>query len=198
MKNLLLFIFISAAVIVNSGCASKLMSFEKRRYNKGYHVDFTDKKNKRANISATENSINIPKQSVTEIITTSNELTYSPLPEINTENQFIEEATATVAETKNEKNKFFQNPILKHFTKQQVKKSANYTLNKLTLKKNTANTNQTMQFNFFTFLGAVIAGGCLVALTVMLFSNWATVTMLILFVSGCFLGLILLIIGANT
>jgi outer membrane murein-binding lipoprotein Lpp len=198
MKNLLLFAVISAAVLVNSGCSSKLMSFEKRRYNKGYHVDFAEKKVKRASASATDNSMNIPTQAVNEIITASNESTYSPLPEINTDNQFIEEATATVAETKKEKNKFFQNQVLKHFTKQQVKKSANYTLNKLTLKKNTANTNQTMQFNFFTFLGAVIAGGCLVALTVMLFSNWATVTMLILFVSGCFFGLILLIIGANT
>jgi membrane-associated PAP2 superfamily phosphatase len=66
------------------------------------------------------------------------------------------------------------------------------------IRKNTAGTNQTMQFNFFTFLGALIGGGCLLALAVMLFSNWASVTLLIAFVSGCIFGLILLILGANT
>jgi hypothetical protein len=203
MKNLLLFVIISAAVIVNSGCASKLMSFEKRRYNKGYHVDFTKNKEKKSNAVAavSENPENLPQQTTSEIVTAASENTYSAVPELRTSSSAVEE-TPTVASSEKavkEKSKFFQNnPILKHFAGSKIKATAKHSLDKLVIKKNTAGTNQTMQFNFFTFLGALIGGGCLVALAVMLFSNWASVTLLITFVSGCLFGLILLIVGANT
>ncbi len=200
MKNLVLFVIISAAVVVNSGCASKLMSFEKRRYNKGYHVDFTKNKEKKSNAVAAI-SENLPQQTTSEIVTAASENTYSAIPELRTSTSAIEE-TPTVASSEKaikEKNKFFQNnPILKHFTGSKIKATAKHSLDKFVFKKNTAGTNQTMQFNFFTFLGALIGGGCLVALAVMLFSNWASVTLLITFVSGCLFGLILLIVGANT
>ena len=200
MKNILLFVIISAAIVVNSGCASKLMSFEKRRYNKGYHVDFAEKKDKKANNVVAENFTSAPAQKAEELISASNENTYSPLPELTTSSKFIEEEpeVASVEKPKKERNKFFQNPILKHFTGSKFKATAKHSLDKLVIKKNTAGTNQTMQFNFFKFLGAVIGGGCLLALAVMLFSNWASVTLLITFVSGCIFGLILLIVGANT
>ncbi|MGE0636823.1 MAG: hypothetical protein AB7G44_06695 [Bacteroidia bacterium] len=202
MKNLVLFVIISAAVLVNSGCASKLMSFEKRRYNKGYHVDFTKNKEQKSNAvaSVSDNPENIPQQTTSEIITAPGENTYTTLPELHTSSKFIEETVALASSEKKvkEKNKFFQNPILKHFTGSHIKATAKHSLDKLVIKKNTAGTNQTMQFNFFTFLGALIGGGCLVALAVMLFSNWASVTLLITFVSGCLFGLILLIVGANT
>ena len=200
MKNILLFAIISAAIVVNSGCASKLMSFEKRRYNKGYHVDFAEKKDKKGNTIVTEKFATIPTQKIEKLISTSSENTYSQLPEINASSKFIEEepVVASVEKPTKERNKFFQNPILKHFTGSKFKATAKHSLDKLVIKKNTAGTNQTMQFNFFKFLGAVIGGGCLLALAVMLFSNWASVTLLITFVSGCILGLILLIVGANT
>lgn len=203
MKNLVLFVIISAAVIVNSGCASKLMSFEKRRYNKGYHVDFTQNKEKknRAVVTVSEEVRNIPQQTASEIITAATGNKYGPLPEILANTTPAEETyfVASSEKTVKEKNNFFKNnPILKHFTGSKIKATAKHSLDKLVIKKNTAGTNQTMRFNFFTFLGAVIGGGCLVALTVMLFSNWASVGLLITFVSGCFFGLILLIIGANT
>ncbi len=200
MKHILLFVIISAAIVVNSGCASKLMSFEKRRYNKGYHVDFAEKKDKKGNTIVTEKFATIATQKTTKLISASNENTYSPLPELTTSSKFIEEepVVASVEKPKKERNKFFQNPILKHFTGSKFKATAKHSLDKLVIKKNTAGTNQTMQFNFFKFLGAVIGGGCLLALAVMLFSNWASVTLLITFVSGCILGLILLIVGANT
>ncbi len=200
MKNILLFVIISAAIVVNSGCASKLMSFEKRRYNKGYHVDFAEKKDKKGNTIVTEKFATIATQKTTKLISASNENTYSPLPELTTSSKFIEEepVVSSVEKPKKERNKFFQNPILKHFTGSKFKATAKHSLDKLVIKKNTAGTNQTMQFNFFKFLGAVIGGGCLLALAVMLFSNWASVTLLITFVSGCIFGLILLIVGANT
>lgn len=200
MKNILLFIIISAAIVVNSGCSSKLMSFEKRRYNKGYHVDFAEKKEKKGNSVITETFASIPTRKTNELISSTNENTYSRLPELTASTKFIEEvqAAASVEKTTKEKNTFFQNPILKHFTGSKIKATAKHSLDKLVIKKNTAGTNQTMQFNFFKFLGAVIGGGCLIALAVMLFSNWASVTLLITFVSGCIFGLILLIVGANT
>lgn len=203
MKNLLLFVIISAAVVVNSGCASKLISFEKRRYNKGYHVDFTKNKQKNTNSVAavSENPENLQLQTTSEIVTALSENTYSAVPELraNTSPAEVTYASASSVKVVKEKNKFFHNnPILKHFTGSKIKASAKHSLDKLVIKKNTAGTNQTMQFNFFTFLGALIGGGCLVALAVMLFSNWASVTLLITFVSGCLFGLILLIVGANT
>lgn len=200
MKRILVYFIILSAIVVNSGCSSKLMSFEKRRYNKGYHVNFATKKDKRATASVTEKTVTLPMQEARELITGNNETAYSPLPELRTDSKFIEEQIplASVAKTPEQKNTFFQNPILKYFTKEQIKKSTLYTFDKLMPKKNTTGTNQTMEFNIFTWLGALIAGGSLVALTVMLFSNWATVTLLILLVSGCFFGLILLIVGANT
>lgn len=200
MKNILLFVITSAAIVVNSGCSSKLMSFEKRRYNKGYHVNFAEKKDKKGNTVVTENFATIPTQEITELISASNENTYSPLPELNVSSKFIEDepVVASVEKKTIEKKQFFQNPILKHFTGSKFKATAKHSLDKLVIKKNTAGTNQTMQFNFFKFLGAVIGGGCLLALAVMLFSNWASVTLLITFVSGCIFGLILLIVGANT
>jgi len=200
MKNILLFVIISAAVIINSGCSSKLMSFEKRRYNKGYQVNFAAKKDKRALASVSENLTTVAEKETKEIITTSTENTYSAVPEINTGSYVAEEVNVIVTDVivKKEKNKFFQNPILKHFTGDILKVNAKHNLDKLVFKKNTAGTNQIMQFNFFTFLGALIGGACLIALAVMLFSNWASVTLLIAFVSGCLFGLILLIIGANT
>ena len=203
MKNLVLFIIISAAVIVNSGCASKLMSFEKRRYNKGYHVDFTKNKEKNTNTfsAVSENPENLPQQITSEIVTAESENTYSAVPELHTNTSPAEETYASVSSVKvvKEKNKFFHNnPILKHFSGSKIKATAKHSIDKLVIKKNTAGTNETMQFNFFKFLGALIGGGCLVALAVMLFSNWASVTLLITFVSGCIFGLILLIVGANT
>ena len=200
MKNILLFVIISAAIVVNSGCASKLMSFEKRRYNKGYHVNFTEKKDKKGNNVVTKNFATIPTQKTEKLISVSSENTYTPLPELITNTEFIEEApeVASLQKITKERNKFFQNPILKHFAGSKFKATAKHSLDKLVIKKNTAGTNQTMQFNFFKFLGAVIGGGCLLALAVMLFSNWASVTLLITFVSGCIFGLILLIVGANT
>lgn len=200
MKNFLLFIIISAAVVVNSGCASKLMSFEKRRYTKGYHVDFAKKNEKKTSSLVADNIARAATLQAEEITTASNETTVLPVPEIQSTIGFTEEQTivASVEKTTKEKNKFFQNPILKHFTGSKIKATAKHSLDKLVIKKNTAGTNQTTQFNFFKFLGAVIGGGCLLALAVMLFSNWASVTLLITFVSGCIFGLILLIVGANT
>lgn len=202
MKNLLLFVIISAAVVVNSGCASKLMSFEKRRYNKGYHIDFAKSKEKNsASVAAvSENPEKLPQQTTSEIVTAASENTYSTAPELraNTSPADVTYASAASGKVVKQKSKFFQNPILKHFTGSKFKATAKHSIDKLVIKKNTAGTNQTMQFNFFTFLGALIGGGCLVALAVMLFSNWASVTLLITFVSGCLFGLILLIIGANS
>ncbi len=200
MKNILLFIIISAAIVVNSGCTSKLMSFEKRRYTKGYYVDFAKKNERKINSLTNDNFANAKTIEAEEIITESIETSYTALPETKSAIKFVEEkaTVASVEKTTKEKSKFFQNPILKHFTGSTIKATTKHSLDKLVIKKNTAGTNQTMQFNFFKFLGAVIGGGCLLALAVMLFSNWASVTLLITFVSGCIFGLILLIVGANT
>lgn len=201
MKNILLLIIISVAVIVNSGCASKLLSFEKRKYNKGYHVDLA-KKNEKNRGSVSSNKIEHTAIIEAEKITSeANETTYSPLPEIQTTNTMLAEETiilSSVEKSTKVKNKFFQNPILKYFTGSKIKTTAKYCYDKLVFKKNTAGTNQTNRFNYLKSLGATIGGGSLLTLSVMLFSNWATVALLISLVSGCILGLILLIVGANT
>ncbi len=201
MKNILLLIIISVAVIVNSGCASKLLSFEKRKYNKGYHVDLA-KKNEKNRGSVSSNKIEHTAIIEAEKITSeANETTYSPLPEIQTTNTMLAEETiilSSVEKSTKVKNKFFQNPILKYFTGSKIKTTAKYCYDKLVFKKNTSGTNQTNRFNYLKSLGATIGGGSLLTLSVMLFSNWATVALLISLVSGCILGLILLIVGANT
>lgn len=58
MKKLLL-LNLLALILVSYGCSTRLASFEKRRYNKGYHVDFAQKKNRtftHEHFSANENS----------------------------------------------------------------------------------------------------------------------------------------------
>ncbi len=199
MKNLLLFVFISAAVVVNSGCSSKLMSFEKRKYTRGYHIDFATKNEKKHKASFTETAVVIPQKEVKELVTADNETTYEPLPEITAAIELTadaEEPTQHIASP--EKKKFFQNPILKHFNGAKIKTVAQHSMAKLLPQKNTAGTNQTMDTSIFSIIGAIIAGGSLVALGVMLISNWATTMLLIAFLGGILLGLILLIIGANS
>ena len=203
MKNSILFVIILAAVVVNSGCSSKLMSFEKRKYNKGYHVEFADKNNRKNTTASTENFAAIPQQEVKEIITTdcSNTI-YQPVPELTASNNFIAEESSDIVQPEQktasaEHKKFFQNPILKYFSGAKIKATAKHSLDKLVIKKNIAGTNQTTGTSIFSILGVAIGGGSLVALAVMLFSSWASILLTILFLSGIALGFVLLIVGAN-
>ena len=202
MKNLLLFAVVSAAILINSGCSSKLMSFEKRRYNKGYHVGFAEKKERKNKALSAEALTTIPKQEAKEILTASTETNCQPVPEVKSSSDVRTEETADAAQQEQkvaspEKKKFFQNPILKHFSGAKLKATAKHSLSKLEFKKNTAGTHKTMGTSFFTYLGILLAGGSLVALAVMLFSNWASTMLLIVFISGILLGFVCLIIGAN-
>jgi len=203
MKNPLLFILISSAIIVNSGCSSKLMSFEKRRYNKGYHVDFAERKNNKIIVADTKNVTSIPKQETKEIITADLQKSCQPVPEICTNLDRLNEEGANdnepaISFVSTEKKKHFQIPLLNKKTGTKIKSGVKNSINNFIPAKNTAGVNQTMNVSFFTILGGVIAGGSLVALVVMLFSGWASVLFLILLISGIVLGLLLLIVGANT
>ncbi len=194
MRNLFLLAVISLAVVANSGCSSKLMSFEKRKYNQGYHIDFAQKKGRKAKAVTAENAVVIPSAENKEIEqTASAENTYATAHEIKTEETIIPETnTENAAATASAENKKIAQPRL---FKEKFSATAKRSLEKIIPKRNTV---ATADFNIFTWAGAVIGGGGLIALAVMLFSNWATVTLLILLVSACFLGFILLIVGANT
>lgn len=200
MKNFLLLSIFSGAIILNSGCSSKLMTFEKRKYTKGYHVEFAEKKNNKVKNEYTETVVNIPQQERKEVFITQNETTYEYLPELSADLEFIsDEEIATTEHQEKERKKFFQNnPILKHFSGKKIQAGLKRDFKTILPQKNIAKTSQTTGISFFTVLGALIGGGSLIALTVMLFSNWASVALLIAFVSGCILGMLLLILGANT
>lgn len=54
MKLTYLHLILGCITIFTSGCATKLTSFEKRRYNQGYHIDFSGKKIKKGLNNETE------------------------------------------------------------------------------------------------------------------------------------------------
>ena len=205
MKNSILLIIICAAVVINSGCSSKLMSFEKRKYNKGYHLDFAEKNNKRNTTQLTLKTATITQQEIDKTITAEKEHTFQQTPEVKGNNNFLAETSEkpdnTISYSENlpskEQKKFFLKPVLKIFKGEQIKATAKHSLDKLIIKKNTAGTNQPMGTSFFSILGAIIAGGSLVALAVMLFSSWASVILTIILLSSIAVGIILLFIGAN-
>ncbi len=60
MKRHSLFITIAALILLNSGCATKLASFEKRKYTKGYHVGFAQKRIKKVENNNAEIALNVP------------------------------------------------------------------------------------------------------------------------------------------
>ena len=59
MKRHSLFITLAVVILLNSGCATKLASFEKRKYTKGYHVGFAKKIDKKIK-NNTEIALNVP------------------------------------------------------------------------------------------------------------------------------------------
>lgn len=199
MKHILLFAVISAAVVINSGCSSKLMSFEKRKYNKGYHVDFVRKQSRNTNVEKNEQADTTPLFSNDNVFVSS----VHAAPDIAHENNFADGfQSVEKSETKQQptfvynevKKSSFNSSLLKPIAKQPLKKAAGSGLYNMFSHKNTAGITR---MNPVTILGAIIGGGSLIALTIMLFSTWASVLLLILLVSGCFLGFITLIIGAN-
>lgn len=202
MKKLFLFAIISGAILINSGCANKLTSFEKRKYNKGYHVDFTERNNKKIRTNFAESDIQIPKQDAKEIYSASIETNCQQLPEIFSEQNFIfKEETASANPAKvfaaNKNKKQFQLPLLNKVSGAKIKSDIKNGISNLFPAKNTAGVNQTTSTNVFTYAGMLIGGGSLVALIVMLFSPWASTLLLILLISGVAVGLLLLVAGAN-
>ncbi len=157
MKNLILLLFLSVAILFNSGC-SKLTSFEKRKYNKGYHVDFAEKKNKKKKPSASEIISVLPE---TDVKKTDTEATVAIVLE-DTNISLVSETEVIAEEIPQpvvsvEKKKNFLNASYKTIGKKHRNTFLKKNFQNILPHKNTAGISEEMYFSGLALAGILVA-----------------------------------------
>lgn len=157
MKNFTLFLLLSLAILINSSCAKRLASFEKRRYTKGYHIDIAQKKINK-NMNSTKGSVEvIPEQEINKPVNETIAIIYST----NNNHHISEEKFTSEKQDEHlnsvDKNKISKNNPLIILGKVQLTKTVKNHVRNIIPQRNTAGTDFYGDYSSFIALGIVTA-----------------------------------------
>jgi hypothetical protein len=147
MKKKSLLIILGITIFFNSGCVTKLTSFEKRKYNKGYHVDFAKNKNKKRSCQDPETLAVITEQKTKNIkaIKSARVILKSENTKLISEKKMISEAPIQLVPS-NEKKKN-QHTIDKNLINRTIITSVKKGFQDIVSQRNTTDTNKQFYFS---------------------------------------------------
>ena len=194
MKRNILFAFICLALLLNSGCATRLAHFEKRKYMKGYHVDFAQKKINKSKHSSVQPVALIPATDAKEASAETGKSTFTENENnVHLYEESVSAKTSAQAFAPVKKKNIFRNPLAKSFGKGQLNRTLKKGFQKIMPKKKTAIVNDRPKIYNLLAWGIVFAAIALTMLVLKLLIGPLTMTYLI-FIILFFLGGVAMII----
>lgn len=156
IKNLLLLLIFSVAIILNSGCSRRLVSFEKRKYTKGYHVDLAQKGIRKDKSVYTVTARVIPQQGLKKNVSETPCNSFSEMDQLQHKDEVSAKALPPQV-TLIDKKKKTQNIIFNDHGKRHIDKAVSKSFIKMMPKKNTAQIDNQTWIGFITIAGILVA-----------------------------------------